>query len=316
MIRPIFILSTQRAGSTLLQRLLGSHEEIGTASEPWFLLPLVYSLREQGASAEFNQGSMVGGVRGFAQEYLPGGLDGYLKALHDLALTLYAQAAPGKRHFLDKTPRYLLIADDLFRMFPEGRFIFLFRHPLAVAASMMETWAGGKWNLDHYSPDLFRGLEQLTDAYQANAARSTRIRYEDLLAQPVKTLEGLLQYLELPHDETVVERFADLPMPNRRYWDPNASRYQGISSEPLDKWKTTMGSPLRKVWCRRYLRWLGPERLGVMGYDLDQLLDEVDSVKVSVRRLASDSYRAGRGVIHRRLRSRFLNVPLPLWRPS
>ena len=313
-IRPIFILSTQRAGSTLLQRILGSHEAIGTASEPWFLLPLLYSIRDQGVSAQFNQVSMAGGVRGFAEEYLPRGLDSYLEAIHDLTLRLYSEAAPGKKHFLDKTPRYHLVADDLLRVFPEGRFVFLFRHPLAVAASMMETWADGRWNLDLYSSDLF-GLAKLSETYDANRTRAAHVRYEDLLVEPVQTVTRLLEYLELQADDTIVRRFVELPMPNRRYWDPKATSYEGISREPLDKWKTTMATPLRRAWCRRYLQWLGPEHLQIMGYGLDELLAEVEAIDVGLRGLPSDLRRASRGYVHRRLRSRFLDVSLPLWRP-
>jgi len=312
-IRPIFILSTQRAGSTLLQRILGSHEAIGTASEPWFLLPLLYSIRDKGVSAQYNQVSMSGGVRGFAEEYLPHGLDSYLAAIHDLTIRLYSEAAPGKRCFLDKTPRYHLVAGDLLRVFPEGRFVFLFRHPLAVAASMMETWADGAWNLDLYSSDLF-GVAELSETYAANRARATCVRYEDLLLEPIAAVGNLLDYLELPTDDTIVQRFVELPMPNRRYWDPNATQYAGISREPLDKWKATMASPLRKTWCRRYLRWLGAKHLEIMGYQLDDLLDEVDAIDVDLHRLPSDLRRASRGLVHRRLRARFLDVPLPLWR--
>jgi hypothetical protein len=311
-IRPIFILSTQRAGSTLLQRILGSHAEIGTASEPWFLLPLLYSIRDKGASAEYNQGSMAGGVLGFAEEYLPRGLDSYLEAIHDLTLRLYAEAAPGKQYFLDKTPRYHLVAADLMRVFPEGRFVFLFRHPLAVAASMMNTWASGKWNLDLYSTDLF-GVAKLSQTYDANRTRAAHVRYEDLLTQPAEAVSRLLEYLELPPDETVVQRFGELPMPNPRYWDPNTTKYQGISREPLDKWKPTMASPLRKAWCRRYLQWLGAERLEIMGYRINELLAELNEIEVAFHDLPSDLRRASRGYVHRRLRSRFLDVPLPLW---
>jgi hypothetical protein len=31
-----------------------------------------------------------------------------------------------------------------------------------------------------------------------------------------------------------------------------------------------MAGPLRQAWCRRYLRWLGAERLALMGYDHDE----------------------------------------------
>ena len=39
------------------------------------------------------------------------------------------------------------------------------------------------------------------------------------------------------------------------------------------------------------MHWIGRERLAVMGYDLDQLLQEVNAFPSSHRRLFSDLYR-------------------------
>ena len=131
---------------------------------------------------------------------------------------------------------------------------------------------------------------------------AAHVRYEDLLVEPVQTVTRLLEYLELQADDTIVRRFAEFLTPNRRYWDPKATRYEGISREPLDKWKTTMATPLRRAWCRRYLQWLGPKHLQIMGYRLDELLAEVEAIDVGLRGLPSDLRRASRGYVHRRLR--------------
>ena len=45
-IKPIFIFSITRSGSTLLQRVIAAHEGVATVSEPWVLLPYLYTLRE------------------------------------------------------------------------------------------------------------------------------------------------------------------------------------------------------------------------------------------------------------------------------
>ena len=42
----------------------------------------------------------------------------------------------------------------------------------------------------------------------------------------------------------------------------------------------------------RYLHWIGRDRLAVMGYDLDDLLADLDSLPTSYRRIGSD---VGRG---------------------
>ena len=313
-IRPIFILSLPRTGSTLLQRILGSHESIGTASEPWFLLPLLYSMREKGAFAEYPHEVMAQGVRGFAEAYLPKGLAAYEEGIRDLALRLYREAAPGKLYFLDKTPRYHHVANDLFRLFPEGRFIFLWRHPLAVAASMIDAFGGGTWNLDGFAADLFEGLDQLISARETHRESSIEVRYEDLVAHPDREIARLLRYLELPDDRTLASRFIDLEMRNPRYWDhTGTTRYRNVSLESLETWKSTMTNPLRRAWCRRYLRWIGRERLALMGYSLDDLVAEVEALPHSLRRLGPDVLSAYGGLRRRRLYSRMLSKPLPLW---
>ena len=45
----IFLISQQRAGSTLLQRILGGHPEVHTTAETWLMLHPIYALREQGS---------------------------------------------------------------------------------------------------------------------------------------------------------------------------------------------------------------------------------------------------------------------------
>ena len=314
-IRPIFILSLPRTGSTLLQRILGSHEAVGTASEPWFLLPLLYTLRERGVHAEYEHAVMARGARAFAEEYLPDGVDTYRSEVRELALRLYAAAAPGKAYFLDKTPRYHHIAADLLDLFPEGRFIFLWRHPLAVAASLIETFGDGQWNLDVYAADLVPGVQALLGAYHAGGDRVTSTRYEDLVIHPRDEIDRLLSYLELPLDETVVTRFRELPMPNAEFWDPTGTRsYDSITLDALDKWKQVMANPIRKVWCRRYLRLLGEEALDAMGYSLPALLAEVDAMHSRPAHTASDLFHAGTGAGRRWLRSRVVGRPFPLWR--
>ena len=49
-----------------------------------------------------------------------------------------------------------------------------------------------------------------------------------------------------------------------------------------------MNNPVRKAWCHRYLRWIGQERLAVMGRVLDVLIAELDALPRFYRRIGSD----------------------------
>jgi len=50
----IFLISQPRSGSTLLQKILNTHSQIISASEPWIMLNPVYALRSSGIKAEYN----------------------------------------------------------------------------------------------------------------------------------------------------------------------------------------------------------------------------------------------------------------------
>ncbi len=80
----------------------------------------------------------------------------------------------------------------------------------------------------------------------------------------------------------------------------------------MSKWKRTLSNPIRKIWSCRYLRWIGPERLATMGYDLDRLLMELDSLPPSSRMLGSDLLRGGYGLVFQFLEAGILKDKLQL----
>jgi hypothetical protein len=294
---PLFLLSLPRSGSTLAQRILAAHEAIATASEPWILLPYLYTLRERGAYAEYSHRVLVRAVEDFCK-VLPHGRDDYVAEIRELALRLYCKASPdGTRYFLDKTPRYHLVSDEIIAAFPDGRYLVLWRNPLAVVASLIETWAGGKWNLYRFKVDLFDGIENLIQTYERHEEKLHAVRYEALITQPEETWGNVFRYLGLPFDSSILALFGNVELTGRWGDHTGTERYAAVSSEPLERWKRVLNNPVRKAWCRRYLRWIGRERLAVMGYDLDVLIAELDALPTSYRRIASDVGRGYWGIL-------------------
>lgn len=285
---PVFVFSLPRSGSTLTQRVLAAHPLVSSAAEPWILLPLVYATRQSGVYSEYGHRLSATALEDYAAG-LPGGRPAFDRELRRLALQLYGmRSAPGARFFVDKTPRYHLILDEIFGLFPDAKFIFLWRNPLAVVASMMETWAGGRWNLHEYEVDLYRGVENLVSAYTSRRAQACSVRFEDLVTAPASGWARVFSHLGIEFDTALLDEFAGVPLAGRMGDPTGRLAYRGLSAEPIDKWKATLGNPLRKAWCRRYLRWIGAERLAVMGYDLAELLDALDAAPASGRFLLSD----------------------------
>jgi len=287
LITPVFLFSLPRSGSTLTQRVLATHREIETASEPWILLPFLYARIQHGVYTAYSHQQATKGIEDFCAS-LPHGPDEYLDELRQFVLRLYARrAGTDAKYFLDKTPRYHLVAEEIVQLFPDARFIFLWRNPLAIIASMIETWGRGRWNLYLFEIDLFDGLDRLVRAYGTYGSRACSVKYEELVcsAEPWKQI---FTYLGLDFDESQLGSFSEVSLAGRQ-GDPTGQKiYESFSTEPLDKWKRVLASPVRKLWCRNYLRWLGKERLTLMGYDLDVLMNELDSVPSSYRPILSD----------------------------
>jgi hypothetical protein len=290
-ITPIFVLSLPRSGSTLVQRVLAAHDGVATAPEPWVALPQVYASRDQGAYAEYGHALATRAIRDFA-ERLDGGEERYRAEVRGFLERLYeAASAPGDRWFVDKTPRYHFIAEELFELFPDGKFVFIWRHPLAVVASTVRTWGHERWMVDRWRVDLYDGLDRLVRARLAHDDRSSAARYEDLLSEPEKSWPSLFDGIGLPFDTGALERFGEVDL-EARMGDPTGRRtWTELRTEPLDRWTSAITSPVRKRWCRDYLRWIGAERLRVMGYDLDELLGQLDAVPTSLGDVGSDVVR-------------------------
>jgi hypothetical protein len=288
---PVFIFSLPRSGSTLLQRILATHPSVATASEPWILLPFLYARRKNGIYAEYGHRKALKAIEDFVAG-LQGGDAEYLRAVEALALRLYRdRAGPRARFFVDKTPRYHVVSVDIVRAFESGRFIFLWRNPLAIVASMIETWGRGRWNAYEFALDLYDGLEALLEARDLAGDRALSVRYGDLIAQSPESREKVFAYLDLRIDEADPGSQQNVVLDGRMGDHAGVRAYQDLSREPVTKWKQTLASPLRKFWCRRYLRWIGRERLQAMGCDLDVLLRELREAPTSWRTVPSDAWR-------------------------
>ena len=142
----IFLISQPRAGSSLLQLILSGHKDIATTSEPWIALHPVYALRDKGIRAEYDSILARKTLKDFLEQ--SGINESYYKSqIASLLLALYKHPLErqGARYFLDKTPRYYNIIPELKELFPKARFIILFRNPLAVLNSILETWVKDDW---------------------------------------------------------------------------------------------------------------------------------------------------------------------------
>ena len=296
-VEPVFLLSMLRSGSTLLQRICAAHPRIAATAEPWVLLPVLYSLRAEGVYAEYHHYWAHRAIGDFIGE-LPRGEADYRDAIRAFATDLYTRAADeGRTHFLDKTPSYSLIAQDVLKTFPDAKVIVLFRNPLAIIASIVQSFCDRRWKIYKSKPELFTGLANLVEICRDHSDRVLQVRFEDLLGDTEAQVRRICAHLALDFEPTMLDSFGDVKFNGRMGDQRGRKAYGGVARQPLEKWKADLVSPVRRVWCKRYLKWIGPERLALMGYDHDTLMRELYTYRAWSRPIPSDLWHMTAGAI-------------------
>jgi len=278
---------------------VAAHSQVATLAESHILLPHLFTLRKKGVYSAYSHQLAALGIRHFYED-LPQGRQDYMNALRQFALHLYGKASPDEeRYFLDKSPNYALIAEEIIELFPEAKIIFLWRNPLGVISSLMKSWRGGKWNLYYYDRHLYEGLPNLIRVCQTDATRSIMVQYEALVRDPEATMKEIFAYLNLAYESEILASYRGVPL-RPGTGDPfGMGLYQSVSEASLHKWQVTLANPLRKNWCRRYLHWLGESNLAVMGYRLDELLEALDENPTRFKFMGSDLWRMPFGSLFR-----------------
>ena len=300
MTRPIFILSLPRAGSTLLQRMLSASPDIATTPEPWLALPWLSPLTDLPQHACYRFDLARNAIADFNSR-LPGGERTYCQAVRDALMALYQAAGDGKPFFLDKTPRYCLVARRLINLFPEAKFVILWRNPLAVLGSMLSTWAGSRWQPFRYETDLYRVTSKLVAAAVECDDRVYQIHYESLTSDPEVTLTELCRYLQVPYLPEMTRGLSDKKIQGVMGDPTGQDQYAEVSTASHSKWKSLLSGMVRKRYAENYLNWLGEDRLDVMGYPRNDLLSELKQLPTCTSRWPSDIYWTLYGRRYRRI---------------
>ena len=267
----IFLVSQPRAGSTLLQRILGGHPGIHTTSEPWFMLAPCYALKAEGHWADYEAG---GWARQARDEFLKGigGREAHVRGIRELARSVYgsALAGSGKDRFLDKTPRYYTILPELAEVFPAARFVILLRNPLAVLCSVVRTWVQTHWErMPAYRDDLLKAPGLLARGIDVLQARSQVrvLHYEDLVADPASQVRGLCDWLGVPFIAEMLE-YGQAAAPAFAFGDPEGIHGHGAAdASHTARWTDDIRDATLWRLCSDYLAHLERNVPGLLGYD-------------------------------------------------
>lgn len=188
---PIFILGLPRTGSTLLERILGSHSEVSSAGE---LTHFTRRLVE--ATAAANPGARPSRER---MVELTTELDfaALGRAYIDSTRPLTGQS----RHFIDKFPQNSLNIGPIHLALPRARIILLQRHPLDTCYAIFKQLFTDIYQFSYDLEELghyYVAHDRLMRHWQSALPGVIHtVRYEDLVERTEETARAALEFCGL-----------------------------------------------------------------------------------------------------------------------
>ncbi len=292
-IQPLFLISLPRSGSTLLNRLIATHSLIASHSEPFLLLPLVFMNKKDGVHAIYNQNATSRAISDIVST-INGKKGSWDESIRNFVLEIYQKIAievdkPEAKFFLDKTPKYHIILDEIINIFPNAKFIFLGRNPLSYLASGIETWGKGKLIIHGQLIDFIEGPNNMSNAIDDIGKKCQLVTFEKLIDNSIDEIKKIFSFLEIEYEAPAS---GSTPEMKGSMGDPVGIKKYGntVNTEPLTKYSKTFFNPYRKKLATQYIKKIDKRYLEYFGYNRNELINTIQTIPNSYKGLVTDIF--------------------------
>jgi LPS sulfotransferase NodH len=268
--KPVFIVAAPRSGSTLLFETLACSPAFNTfGGEAHWLVENLEALRPGAPGVESNRltaAQAAPGVTAIIRQAAVARLEG-----------TGGRAPTEGARLLEKTPKNSLRIPFLKEVFPDARFIFLWRQPRENLSSIIEAWRSGAWitypslpgwdgpwslllppgwqSLRGAPPASIAALQwqraneiALDDLQQLPGERWTAVGYHDFLADPAATVRRLCEFAGVPFDRTLAARTSGVLPQSRSTHTPPAPDKWRRHEDAIERVLPEIESCCQRLW--------------------------------------------------------------------
>lgn len=197
---PIFVIGMPRTGTTLVERIIGSHTKVHSKGE-LSVLPrlMVRGVRDLIGS---NEVSPADRVRLTAQ------LD--YRAVGEQYIAALASRPNNEPHFIDKLPYNFLNIGPIHAALPNAKIVQLDRHPMDTCYAVYKMLFGNAYPFSYTFEELaayYSAYRRLMEHWHAvlPKGRILKVRYEDLVEDQESHSRRILKHCGLEWQDQVVE---------------------------------------------------------------------------------------------------------------
>ena len=256
----VFIGGMPRSGTTLLRVMLDSHPDVRCGGETR-VIPRLLNLRNSWLKAPFESQRLL--EAGISADVLD-------RAVGEFMLEIIARHGRPARRLCNKDPFTLKSAVYIKSLFDRAQFLFLIRDGRAVAHSIVSrkvTISG--FDITDYRQCLKKWNSATSSMYEQCKQLGPNVchpvYYEQLVLHPESTLRGILKFLNLPWNSTVLhhEKFINQPdgIELSKLERSTDQVVKPVNTDTLSKWVGAMPADVIKDMAE-----IAP-MLSVLGYD-------------------------------------------------
>jgi hypothetical protein len=213
----IFVVGTQRSGTTLLCRMLTAHPNIFLKNE----LSDSYKIFSGNKSKQ----EIINDIDIEIQNAYHENLESFLKRI-------------GKKVWGLKDPKLTYCLDDLVNHFPDAKVLFIIRDGRAVANSYMKSKWGSATNTYYGALRWKKEVELQRVFIQKNLQMCHVVIYEDLVRNAEKELVEICSFIGQPYSENM-KNYSEQPVYIKKN-ELNKHTFHGIDESIMSKWQTEL----------------------------------------------------------------------------
>ncbi|MGH8596755.1 MAG: sulfotransferase family protein [Gammaproteobacteria bacterium] len=275
--RPLFILGSQRSGTTMLRLMVNNHPEIAVPHESAFITEMFDRLHEFGDLAEYaNRHKLLQAIEATTLVQRGGHirdreqiLQRPISSYPEFVAAIFEQyaLALGKRRWADKTPFYTDKIDTLCRLFPRAQFVHLVRDGRDVALSQRQiSWLPSRV---HQIAEEWRWKTTICHKVGSSLApdRYLLLHFEELVGDPQRCLRTLCDFINVEFAPQMLDyhQTAATVVPQESLqWHRNSVK--APMQEKVGEWKRRMPKSDRTIFEQ-----IAGDALSTFGYEREHL---------------------------------------------